>query len=326
MAPLRIGVMGCADIARRRMLPAMAATPGVEIAAVASRDADRARELAGHFGARPVHGYAPLLELADVDAVYLPLPAALHDRWTEAALLAGKHVLAEKPLTTDPVRTRRLLALAAKSGLALMENVMFVHHPQHETVRRWVADGAIGELREFRAEFAIPRLPAEDIRHSATLGGGALLDTGVYPVRAALHFLGDRLEVAGAVLHSTRGRAVDTAGSALLRSPEGITAQLAFGLDHAYSSRYELWGSEGRITLERAFTPPAGHRPVVRLDSPSGTELRELEPADQVAATVAAFAAAVSSGAAPDESCLRQAQLVQDIRESATRRDSSGAS
>ncbi|WP_327429426.1 Gfo/Idh/MocA family protein [Streptomyces sp. NBC_01236] len=317
MAPLRIGVLGCADIARRRMLPAMAAAEGVEIAAIASRDTDRARRLAQRYGARAVHGYAALLERDDVDAVYVPLPAALHARWTEAALRAGKHVLAEKPLTTDPVTTAELLALARASGLVLMENVMFVHHPQHETVRGWIADGLIGEVRAFRAEFAIPRLPDQDIRHSAELGGGALLDTGVYPVRAALHFLGDELRVLNAVLHSTPGRSVDIAGAALLSAPGGVGVQLTFGIDHAYGSRYEVWGSEGRLMVDRAFTPPADHRPVVRLERRSGTEQRELEPADQVLAAVRAFAAAVTSGARPDAHVLRQAELVADIQQSA---------
>jgi predicted dehydrogenase len=317
MAPLRIGVLGCADIARRRMLPAMAVADGVEISAIASREEARARALAQQYGARAVTGYAALLERDDVDAVYVPLPAALHARWTEAALRAGKHVLAEKPLTTDPAATAHLLALARASGLVLLENVMFVHHPQHATVRRWIADGLIGEVRALHAEFGIPRLPDDDIRYSAGLGGGALLDTGVYPVRAALHLLGDELRVLDAVLRTPPGRSVDTAGSALLSGPGGIGVQLTFGLDHAYSSRYEVWGSEGRLTVDRAFTPPADHRPAIRLERRSGTEVRELEPADQVLATVRAFAAAVTARAVPDEHCLRQAELVADIRRSA---------
>ncbi|MFJ7773365.1 Gfo/Idh/MocA family protein [Streptomyces sp. NPDC097107] len=317
MAPVRIGVLGCADIARRRMLPAMAAADGLEVAAVASRDAERARELAERFAARPVHGYAALLERDDVDAVYVPLPAALHAEWTEAALRAGKHVLAEKPLTTDPDTTARLVELAERSGLALMENVMFVHHSQHEAVRTLVAEGAVGEPRAFHAMFAIPGLPDDDIRHRADLGGGALWDTGVYPVRAALHFLGDGLRVVGATLNSGPGRTVDTAGTALLTGPEGVGAQLTFGLAHAYRSTYEIWGSEGRITVDRAFTPPADLVPRVRLERRTGVQEIPLPADDQVARTVAAFVEAVRAGAAPDPVILRQAALVRAVREHA---------
>ncbi|MFD8982765.1 Gfo/Idh/MocA family protein [Streptomyces sp. NPDC059564] len=315
MEPVRIGVLGCADIARRRMLPALRACPGADLVAVAARDAARARATAAEAGCEAVTGYAALLEREDVDAVYVPLPAALHARWVEAALRAGKHVLAEKPLTTDLATTRRLTELARATGRVLRENVMFVQHSQHAAVRALVADGAIGELRSFRAEFAVPRLPGTDIRYDASLGGGALWDTGVYPVRAALHFLGDRLETEAAVLvRGGPGRAVDTSGTALLRTPAGVCAQLAFGLDHGYRSAYEITGSEGRLTLDGAFTPPAGHVPRVLLERRTGTEEIALAPDDQVLRTVSAFTDAVRTAAAPDGAPLRQAELLDEIR------------
>ncbi|GAA3873838.1 Gfo/Idh/MocA family protein [Streptomyces sp. NPDC003343] len=312
-APVRIGVLGCADIAVRRMLPAFAASRDVEVAAVASRDPARAEEVAARFGCRPVRGYAELLDADDVQAVYIPLPAALHAPWVEAALNAGRHVLAEKPLTTDPESTERLLDLAAKQGAALMENVMFVHHPRHEAVRRLVSAGRIGELRSFHAAFTIPPLPDGDIRYAPELGGGALSDVGLYPLRAALHFLGPALEVIGARLTRGSGRRVETSGAALLGTPEGVTAHLTFGMEHAYLSRYELWGSEGRITVDRAFTPPADFVPGIAVHGHTTEEIR-LEPADQVAATVAAFVTAVRAGSAVRGDTLRQAELLDDVR------------
>ncbi|MFF9852782.1 Gfo/Idh/MocA family protein [Streptomyces litmocidini] len=319
---LRIGVLGCADIALRRMLPAMAAHPDVAITAIASRDEAKAKEAAAPYGAAAVHGYAELLRRDDVDAVYVPLPAALHAEWTEAALRAGKHVLAEKPLTTDLVLTGRLLDLARDSGLGLMENVMFVHHHVHLAVRELVADGKIGELHAFHAAFGIPRLPDTDIRYAPELGGGALWDVGIYPLRAALHFLGDDLDVLGAHLARGSGRQVETSGAALLRTDGGVTAQVSFGLDHAYRSSYELWGSEGRIVVDRAYTPPADHSPVIRLERRTGTEEIRLDPDDQVGNTVAAFVRSVRSGRGPAydrEVPLRQAELLDAVRRAGLR-------
>jgi dTDP-3,4-didehydro-2,6-dideoxy-alpha-D-glucose 3-reductase len=313
-APVRIGVLGCADIAVRRMMPAFAASPGLEIAAVASRDLAKAERVAERFGCQPVQGYAELLRRDDIQAVYVPLPAALHARWVEAALDAGLHVLAEKPLSTDSATTERLLCLAAARGLALMENVMFVHHPLHEAVRRLVADGRIGELRTFQAAFTIPRLPDDDIRYVPELGGGALADVGLYPLRAALHFLGPDVEVVGAHLASDTGRLVETSGAALLRTPGGVMAQVTFGMEHAYRSGYELWGSEGRITVDRAFTPPADHIPVITVQRGADIEEIRLRPADQVAATVRAFMSAVRAGTSPSADTLRQAVLLSDVR------------
>lgn len=323
--PVRIGVLGCAGIARRRMLPAFASCPATRVTAVAGRDMARAQTLAAQYGARPVHGYAALLADEEVEAVYVPLPLALHARWVEAALRSGRHVLAEKPLTHEAASTAALFALARESGLALMENVMFVHHRQHAAIGALVAEGAIGEVRSFHAAFTVPRLPADDIRYSAQLRGGALYDTGVYPLRAALHLLGPGLEVVGAALGTGPGFEVDTGGAALLSTPEGATAQLTFGLDHAYRNTYELCGSTGRITLDRAFTPPAGYVPAVALHDGSGTREIRLQPDDQVANTVAAFAAAVRAGTARERSAgtqdesVRQAELLEAVAASARR-------
>ncbi|MFV0129265.1 Gfo/Idh/MocA family protein [Streptomyces sp. HMX112] len=312
--PVRVGVLGCAGIARRRMLPAFRACPDTELVAVASRDEAKARATAREFGCAAVRGYPALLERGDIDAVYVPLPAALHATWTEAALRAGKHVLAEKPLTTEPASTEALAALAASGGLALMENVMFVHHPQHAVVRRLLADGAIGEVRAFHAAFTVPRLPDGDIRHDPALGGGALWDTGVYPVRAALHLLGEDLRVAGSLLvPGGPGDAVDIAGTALLRTARGAGAHLTFGLDHAYRSSYEIWGSEGSLTVDRAFTPPADHVPRIRLARRTGTEEITTGPDDQVLRTVTAFARAVRDGAPLEPASLRQAALLDEL-------------
>ena len=319
MEPVRIGVLGCADIARRRILPAMTACPDVDVVAVASRREAAAAETSERFGCLPVHGYAALLARPDIDAVYVPLPTALHARWTRAALDAGKHVLAEKPLTTEHALTQELTALARNTGLVLMENVMFVHHSQHAAVRRLVADGAIGELRSLHAAFAVPRLPAHDIRHRPELGGGALLDTGVYPLRAAVHHLGADLRVVGATLTSTAGHVVDTAGTALLTTREGVAAHLTFGIDHAYRSAYEIWGSEGRITVDQAFTPPADHEPAIRLERRSGTETVRLPPDDQVLRTIEAFAGAVRTGSDAAGVSVRQAVLLDEVRRRAVR-------
>lgn len=317
-APLRVGVLGCADIALRRMLPAFAASPAAALVAVASRDPAKAAATAARHGCRPVHGYEALLDDDTIDAVYVPLPAALHARWVEAALTAGKHVLAEKPLTTHAPTTARLLALARSRRRVLMENVMFVHHRRHTTVRTLVAEGAIGELRAFRAAFCVPRRPATDIRLRPELGGGALWDTGVYPLRAALHHLGTGLRTTGAVLTRPDEHAVDTAGAALLHTPDGVPVHLDFGLDHVYLNAYEIVGSHGRIHVDRAFTPPPDHTPAIRLDTPDGTRTVPVPPDDQVANSVAAFVAAVRDDIPPDPVVLEQATLLDAIRTATT--------
>ncbi|UVS78680.1 Gfo/Idh/MocA family protein [Actinokineospora sp. UTMC 2448] len=291
--PLRIGLLGGAAVARRRTLPAIAACPDTRLVAVACRDGDRAREWAGAFGCAAEPGYDSLLARDDVDAVYVPLPAGLHAEWSAKALAAGKHVLVEKPMATTARQARELADLAAERSLVLMENRMFAMHPQHAAVRTLVDAGAIGELRVVTAAMAIPALPADDIRYAAHLAGGALLDVGFYPVQAALMYLGEQVEVCGAHLRVDPGRGVDVGGAALLRDRAGVCAQLTFGFEHAYRASYELWGSTGRIRLERAFTPPSTLPTVLRIERQDHVEERTLPAADQFAALVARFASAV---------------------------------
>ncbi|WP_282700348.1 Gfo/Idh/MocA family oxidoreductase [Streptomyces sp. CC219B] len=318
-APVGLGLLGCADIAVRKVLPALAAAPGgLRLAAVASRTPEKAKEVAARFGARAVAGYPELLADPEVESVYIPLPPALRAPWVRAALDAGKHVLAEKPLTADPAETAALATLAESAGLVLWENCMFVHHSQHHYVRALVADGAIGELRTIQAQFTIPPRPADDHRLRPDLGGGALLDGAGYPVRAAQFFLGDELTVLGASLKPHPAHGVDIAGDALLRHADGVTAHVGFGMEHFYVSRYQLLGSTGRITVEHAFTTPPAHRPLIRIDRQDHQELRTLPADDHCANTLTRFADAVRAGGPADTATsVAQARIVAAIREAA---------
>ncbi|MEU3722500.1 Gfo/Idh/MocA family oxidoreductase [Streptomyces sp. NPDC031705] len=314
---LRIGIMGCADIAWRRTLPAVEGNPAVEVAAIASRSRESAVRFTDRFGGVPVEGYDALLERDDVDAVYIPLPGRLHAEWVSRALEAGKHVLVEKPLTASREDTVRLVADARARGLVLLENYMFLYHSQHTAVRKALADGAIGEVREFTSAFTIPPKPAGDIRYQRAVGGGAFLDFGGYPVRAAQYFLGSDLKVVGAVFRHDRSRGVVLSGSVLLCTPEGVPARLTFGMEHSYRNTYSLSGSTGRIVLDRAFTPPETYQPVMRVERQDHQEQFVLPADHQFANVVDTFAGAVLRGLdvrEHQEGSLRQAALVEEIR------------
>lgn len=298
--PVRFGILGCADIAWRRTIPAVLAHPRTALTCVASRDPARARRFADRFGCRATD-YAGLLASDDVDVVYVPLPPSLRLRWGLAVLSAGKHLLLEKPLATSAAEARDLVRAARSNRRLLRENFMFLHHAQHEAVHRVVAEGRLGTVRAFDGAFCIPPRPADDIRYRHDLGGGALLDLGVYPLRAAQRLLGPGLRVAGAALRVDPLTAVDISGQATLVSADGVLASVAFGFEHAYSSRYLLWGSKARLDLDRAFTPPADHRPALRLSGPDADETLLLDADDQFLQAVGAFATAVLAGRTADD-------------------------
>lgn len=325
---LRFGVIGCSAFGARTMLPAIRDTPGVLLTAVASRDRAKAAAFAERFHCDPVTGYENLLLRQDVDAVYIALPNALHHEAAVAALECGKHVLAEKPLATTVRDTVELTRLAAARGLVLRENFGFLHHGQHRRVRSLVREGRIGRLRHFSSSFCFPPLPGDDIRYRPELGGGALLDVGVYPVRAMQYFLGDDLTVAGAVLRRDPASGVDVSGSFVACSADGVIATGDFGFEHGFGSRYRLWGSTGQLTVERAFTPPPWYAPVLRMVSQDLVEELTLPAEHQLSAGVSAFAAAVGAARAHGHdphhrewaaTAVRTAELVARIGEAAHR-------
>ncbi|MFE0019906.1 Gfo/Idh/MocA family protein [Amycolatopsis sp. NPDC059021] len=320
---VRIGIMGCAEFARRRMAPAITEHPDIELTAVASRAPETAAATATRFACEPVTGYAELLERDDVDAVYVPLPVALIGDWALRALRAGKHVLAEKSVACAVSRARELTTCAAERGLVLLPNFLFLRHVQQRAVAKLVAAGELGELRLISAAFGFPPRPSGDIRYRRDLGGGSLAETGIYPVRLAQSLLGDGLRVGHAVLREAAGPtgAFDVAGAAQLYDEAGVVAQLAFGFDHSYRCDYEIWGSKGRVRVERAFTPPADWEPVVWWERDGGRERLPLAPDDHVRNLLTEFCARVrgerAAGAEP-AAVVETARLLEEISAKAT--------
>jgi NDP-hexose-3-ketoreductase len=321
-SPVRLGLLGCSPIARRRMLPAIGLLDTVRLSGVAAREIERAKDVAAELGT-VASSYEEILERDDVDAVYISLPNGLHYEWAGNALRAGKHVLCEKPLATTRENAIELTELAARSGLVLRENFSFEHHTQHAKVRQLVAEGRFGAPRTFTASFCIPPLPPDDTRYNAALGGGALLDIGVYPLRAAQLILGPELTVAGATLRIDERLSVDLAGQVLLISGDGVFATLEYGIQHSYGSRYSLWGSSASVSLDRAFTPPPSRLPVLRIDEQDHAAEIVLPPADQFRNSVEAFVGATGpavDGAAERpwlDAAVTTAGLIDEIRKKA---------
>jgi predicted dehydrogenase len=270
---LKIGVVGCASFAERSAIPAILDCAELfELAGVASRSAAKAQQYAEKFQCAAFDSYDALLQQQDIDLVYLPLPTGLHDQWVAKCLDAGKHVLVEKSMAADFSSAEKMITTAEAKQLLLAENFMFQYHRQMQLVVDHLADGVIGELRQLRSSFGFPPLPPDNFRFDASLGGGALLDAGAYTLKAAQFFLGSSLTVKSASLKDTMGSGVDTLGAAHLENPDGVSALVGFGFDNFYQCNIELWGSEGKLTMTRAFTAKPGFSPEIILEKQRETE------------------------------------------------------
>src|SRR6478609_6730677 len=168
--PVRWGIISTANIARGQFLPGLRAAGGIP-AAVAGRDLGRAQAWAEQHGVdRAVAGYHALIDDPDIDALYIPLPNALHAEWTTRALRAGKPVLCEKPLCGTLAETEQVLAVATETGTLLWEAFVFPFQEQLTRIRHLLADGVIGELREIQSNFHFPMDdPDRDIRMRRSL-------------------------------------------------------------------------------------------------------------------------------------------------------------
>lgn len=287
---INIGVMGCAAIAERSFIPAiLSLSEDYRLVAVASRTSDKAADFAQKFHCEGITGYQNLIDRTDIDAIYLPLPTGLHAQWVMKALAAGKHVYAEKSIALNHQDASAMVQMAKAHEVALMEGYMFQYHKQQQHVRELLSAGAIGELRHFSATFGFPPLPPGDFRYDEQIGGGVLADAAGYPVRAAFFWLGDDITVQGASLFRDPASEVPLYGSAYLAGPNGVGASLAFGFDNYYQCRVTFWGSAGKLTMQKAFTPKKGETPGLMLDKASGTDIIHSEADDHFIGALSEF-------------------------------------
>jgi predicted dehydrogenase len=247
--------MSTADIARTSFLPALEASGGGVVQVVAGRDRARTEAFARECGVpRSELGYETLLEDDEVEAIYIPLPNALHAEWTIAALRAGKPVLCEKPMCTSMGETHAVLEVARETGTPLWEAFVFPFHQQMDRVRDLIADGAIGETREVQSTFHFTLGSRDDIRLSRELAGGALNDVGCYCVALArLVFASEPVEGMAVARWAPEG--VDEEIAGVLGFFEGRRLLFSCAMDLPHTTFARIVGTEGEIHLTNPFHP-----------------------------------------------------------------------
>lgn len=264
----KVGVLGCANIAIRSLLPAFFRADRFKTLAIASRSLDNAKVLAEQYNCTAYGNYDELLDNPEIDLVYIPLPTGLHYEWIIKALNKGKHVISEKSLAVNYEEVEDLVRVARGKRLLLIENFQFRFHSQHQWVRDCLQRNEIGDIRCFRSSFGFPPFSDSDnIRYSQRLGGGALLDAGAYTVKAMQVILPEyTFSLKAASLFKASGTEVDIWGGAYFHCNDGIVAELTFGFDNYYQCNYEIWGSIGKLIATRAFTAPMDLNPIMILE------------------------------------------------------------
>src|SRR5436190_3638692 len=275
-APVRWGVLSVANIGVKHVIPAILASSNGQLAAVASRNLQRARELLAHIPQVRIYGaYESLLEDPEIEAVYISLPNTLHAEWSIKALEAGKHVLCEKPLTRHPEEVDAAFDAAERSGRLLTEAFMYRHNPQTAKLVELVRAGAIGELRLIRSAFSYGLYDHANIRLRTDVEGGALMDVGCYNVSGSRLLAGEPERVWGEAWYGPSG--TDWVFTGTLRFPGDIIATFDCGTALVERDELEAVGNEGSLFLD---DPWHCNVPIIELRRDGQVELIELVPED----------------------------------------------
>lgn len=321
---LRFGVLSTAKIARNSMIPGILKSERCEVVAIASRNKEKAAEVAERFDIPTYYGsYEELLDDSDIDVVYIPLPNHLHKPWSIKAIKAGKHVLCEKPAALNEIEVRQMVDAAREHKVIFAEAFMYRYHPKHARVRELIENGEIGEIRSIHGSFTFNN--AEDknnVRYSKKMGGGSIYDVGCYPISAARMIYG--MEPKAITAHASYSEdhdGVDMMAHGLLEFDHGLGLTFECGM-WAYSRCcLEISGTEGRIELPSAFGwERMEDQAQILIHTSKGTQEERLGTHNHFALQADAMAAAVLDGVPlpfSPEDAINNIRVIDACRESA---------
>ncbi len=297
MDKIRWGVLSTAKIGIDLVIPAIQRSRHGVVAAIASRDRDRAAAVARDLGIDKAYGsYAELLADPDIDAVYNPLPNNLHVDLTLEAAAAGKPVLCEKPIAMNAADAERLRAIDSK--VPVMEAFMVRFHPQWLWVREQIRAGTLGELRAIQCFFSYNNRDPQNIRNKPETGGGALLDIGCYPTVISRFLFEREPERVFALIERDPDFGTDRLASAILDFGDGRRSDFTVSTQVTAYQRLHAVGTKARLEIEIPFNAPPGGETRVFIDEGAkpGDSLRKthsIAACDQYSEQCDAFARVV---------------------------------
>ncbi len=254
----RWGIMGLGKIAQK-FAESLAFVPDAKLVAVASRSEEKAAQFAQSFGVPHHYGsYEAMLENAEVEVVYIATPHVLHYENTMACLHKGKAVLCEKPFAMNLAQVKEMTQLAKEKNLFLMEALWTKFLPSFKAVKQLIEEDKIGKIHTLQADFGFqaPYLPEERI-FNPKLGGGSLLDVGIYPLFLAVSLLGKPDELLAKAIFGETG--VDNSCAMVLKYHSGSLAVLTSSVVAHQSIEANIFGEKATIKMNTPFHTPQTH-------------------------------------------------------------------
>ena len=289
MKPVRWGILSTAKIGIQKVIPAMQRAEHCDIVAIASRDLDKAEEVAVALGIPKAYGsYEDLLADPQIEAIYNPLPNHLHVPLSVQAAQAGKHVLCEKPVALTASEAGELIKARDAAGVLVQEAFMVRYHPQWLRARELVRSGKIGQLRSIQGFFSYNNRDPHNIRNIANIGGGGLYDIGCYPITGARFLFEAEPSRVVSLIERDPEWGIDRLTSAILEFSGGH-ATFTCATQLTPYQRMQILGTAGRIEIEIPFNAPVDAPCRLFVDDGSilgnkGVKVEELPVTDQYTA------------------------------------------
>jgi NDP-hexose-3-ketoreductase len=255
--PLKFGIIGCSRIARKSVIPAILKSEFAELEIIGSRTIEKSKEFSSEFNCEKNGTYDDVIFDDSINAVYISTPIGTHAELAMKAASAGKHVYCEKSSTDSFTSAKEMVECSKNNNVRIMEGFMFRFHPQHQKVQELINNKKIGNIDSFNGSFGFPSFPEGDIRYNKELGGGFLNDSGCYPICASRMIFDE--EPLSVFYHNSidSKTGVDIKGTSILTYKNNKTANITYANGNYYQAKYEVWGSEGVISLDRAYSVPS---------------------------------------------------------------------
>lgn len=327
---VRFGIIGCSSIAAKSTIPAISNTNNAELKMIGSRSLLKAKKFAERFSCDLYGCYDEILERNDIDAVYISLPIALHEKWVVKSAKAGKHVLCEKSATFSYKSAKNMVKECKKNNVRLLEGFSFRFHPQHNVARKIIQKNLLGKSILFSSYYGF-KLPysKKNIRFQKRLAGGALNDVGCYPICASRIILQKKPSDVTCYLDFDKKSGVDINGNIIMQYADKSRAFLVFGFNMYFQSTYSLWGSDGVLNLKRAFNIHPNTTQFVTLQNKNnGDKIRNfrVKPFNQFELMINDFCRVIKNSKTAqfsyENDLLDQAQIMESARQSYKKKQS----
>ena len=281
MKKIKIGVLGASNHLIKRIILPLKQTSNCEIYGIASRNPEKAIELAQKFNIKKTFtSYSELLKDKEIEAVYIPLPNHLHLKWIKEAAEQGKHILCEKPLTLNAKEAEEAKEYAQLNKVVLCEAFMYKHHPLWIHAQNLVKTSQLGNIMYIRTSFAYNNPNPENIRNIKEFGGGALMDIGCYAISAARFITGKEPQRVISLIEENSKSKTDVLTSGLLDF-EGIHSSFTVSTLSEANQSVEIVATSGTIKIHIPFNTYVDTKSVITVSTPQGTRNIEFDVCDQ---------------------------------------------